>query len=301
MDLGYDSVSTLFLVMFIVTWVFGVLVILLSIIFDCCVCCNTMLVRAQRLQERNRDKFRIALFTTMALGVYIPPAINCFITFFELYNFNASQADIAHQLSNYIDQRTWDKVQIWFDCCGVNNYTYWYSHQDVVPDSCCKVYRPGCGKFTSVDQINERGCMPDVAVHVNEQIKYHTESTQAMFALAFCGLILGCFGILTWAWRKRIAHIKCCSRNRANEDDERNDDGGHLEVDHEEVRLIHNVELPENDNDNIDDTIINIENNDVNNDGVVNVEVNRTMEMEDVLDVYQTNVEEEEDDDPLLE
>ena len=125
-----------------VMWVVGALVVLLSLLFDCHMCCNVMFVKEQRIQERNRDKFRIVLFTIMALGVYIPPAVNCFLSFIHLYNFEyqTTETAIAYYLSIYIGQRKWDKVQIWFDCCGVNNYTYWQSRHEAVPDSCCKDY-----------------------------------------------------------------------------------------------------------------------------------------------------------------
>ena len=296
----FDSVSTLFLVMFIVTWVFGILVILLSLAFDCCICCNVMLIRAQRIQEGNRYKFTRALFTIMALGVYIPPAINCYITYSELHNFDVTQTEITKFLSNYNNQRTWDKVQIWFDCCGVNNYTYWYSHQDVLPDSCCKNYSPGCGNFTSLDQINERGCVSNVAFHVNEQFKCQTEDSQTLFAFAFSGLIIGCFAILICCWYKSIVPIKCCSRIRADQDDELIDDGN-IEANHEEQRLIQNRAVRGDDGDNIgvDDTIINIEDDNIDNDAHVNGEVNRIVEMNDVLDVHQNNAED--DDVQLLE
>ena len=260
-----------------------------------------MFVRGQRIQERNRDKFKIALFTVMALGVYIPPAVNCFLSFIHLYNFDAPETAIAYYLSNYIGQRKWDKVQIWFDCCGVNNYTYWQSRHEAVPDSCCKDYRPGCGNFTSLDQINKRGCVPNVTAHVNEQIRCHTIPDQANFALAFCSLIIFCFVILAWAWLKSGAHLKWCSRKGENQDDELNDDGN-MEANDEEQPLIQNAALrEEGDYDNIDtdDVIINIEDNNVDNDGDGEGEVNRVIEMEDVLDVHQNNIED--DDEQLLE
>ena len=116
--------GTLYSAMVGVMFGVGALVVLLSLLFDCHMWCNVMFVRGHRIQERNRDKFKIALFTAMALGVYISPAINCFLSFIHLYNFDAPQTVIAYYLSD-IGQRKWDKVQVWFDCCGVNNYTYW--------------------------------------------------------------------------------------------------------------------------------------------------------------------------------
>ena len=292
--------GTLYSAMVGVMWGVGALVVLLSLLFDCHMWCNVMFVRGHRIQERNRDKFKIALFTAMALGVQIPPAVNCFLSFIHLYNFDAPQTAIAYYLSKHIDQRKWDKVQIWFDCCGVNNYTYWQSRHEAVPDSCCKDYSPGCGNFTSLYQINERGCVPNVTAHVNEQIRCHTIHDQANFALAFSDLIIGCFVILSWAWLKSRAHLKCLSRNGENQDDELNDDGD-IEANHEEQPLIQNAALLEDDNDNIntDDAIIDIEDNNVDNDGDGDSEVNRVIEVEDVLDVHQNNAED--DDDELLE
>ena len=135
---------------------------------------------------------------------------------------------------------------------------------------------------------------------MNEQIRCHTIPNQANFALAFSILIMGCFVILSWAWLKSGAHLKCCSRNRENQDDELNDDD-HIEANHEEQPLIQNAVLQEEDDDNInaDDTIINIEENNLDSDGDGDREVNRTIETEEILDVHQNNAED--DDEELLE
>ena len=124
-------------------------------------------------------------------------------------------------------------------------------------------------------------------------------STRQILSLAFCSLIIFCFGILAWAWLKSGVHLKCCSRKGENQDDELNDDGD-IEANHEEQPLIQNAALREDDNDNIntDDAIIDIEDNNVDSDGDGDGEVNRIIEMEDVLDVHHNNAE---DDDELLE
>uniref|UniRef100_A0A8C4PX53 Tetraspanin n=1 Tax=Eptatretus burgeri TaxID=7764 RepID=A0A8C4PX53_EPTBU len=55
--------------------------------------------------------------------------------------------------------KAWDIVQTDFRCCGVENYTDWFTAfgEDKVPDSCCLEYGKGCGATLSKTNFQE-GC-----------------------------------------------------------------------------------------------------------------------------------------------
>ena len=297
---------------FLTSLISSAIVIFLSISFEYHMCCNVMFVRGQqRVRERNKEIFKVVLFTVMALAVHLATAIPCFYCFGQLNKFNATRAEINHLLFNY-DERRWNKIQIWFECCGIDNYNYWINNTDIyifrhtkgkiVPDSCCKDYKTGCGNFTNIDQINEEGCLESVTTHINDQIRYHTQDTQAFLLNASVILISVSTLILCWAgrkcnsWagRKCNSCLKCCPGNRQNINDEI-DNNNRNRNDHGQ-EIIENNDIEERGN--VDDTIVNIENEDDNNDNVndnVNDNnygaVNGAMEMDEIVVVHRDDVD----------
>ena len=76
------------------------------------------------------------LFTVMALAVYLETAM-----FLQLQTVARTGTEVG-ELNQFLwgsDEEKWNKIQIWFECCGIDNYHYWRKN---VPDSCCKDYNP---------------------------------------------------------------------------------------------------------------------------------------------------------------
>ena len=278
---------------FLVAFMSSLSVISLSSEFEIHMCCNVMFIRGrQMVRERNRDIFKVILFIVMALGVYLATAIPCYYRYEQLHGFNATRSEISHLLMEYTgtDNRMWNKIQIWFDCCGMDNYTFWINNTNVVPDSCCIVYKTGCGNFTDVNQIHEGGCFKSVTTHINDQIRYHTENTQLGLLFAAFVLMLVAILILGWAGRKCNSCLWCCPQNRQNINDtidDNNRDGN----DHEQQNVENNV-IEEHENAN--DTIVNIENEDDDNDNANNSVndgvVDGAMGMDENVVVHQDDI-----------
>ena len=167
------------------------LLLAINLIFECHLCCNVTFVRGLRIQENNRDVFKFFLFLVLASCVYLPTACILYYRFHGLHNYKAPQNIIASYLDdNWESLQMWDKMQIWFQCCGVYNYTFWYKKlhdTHVLPDSCCKSYQISCGDFKRIEEINEAGCLPNVTAHVTDQVRYHTDMEQNVFVhMTFC-------------------------------------------------------------------------------------------------------------------
>ena len=303
---GRGSNESFRLSVFLVALISSAIVFFLSLAFECHMCCNVMFVRGrQRVRERNREIFKVILFIVMALGVYLVTAIPCYYSYEQLHGFNATRAEINQLLREYTgtDNRMWNKIQIWFDCCGMDNYTFWinntnadirwYLNGKIVPDSCCRVYKTGCGNFTDVNQIHEQGCLKSVTTHINDQIRYHTEVTQSGFLYAAFILMLVSTSILGWARRKCNSCLRCCPKNGQNVND-RIDDNNHDGNDQEQQNVENNEE-----HENPDDTIVNIENedndNDNDNNNVNDGVVNGAIEMDEIVVVHQNDVDDDQE------
>ena len=267
------------------------LLIIMSCIFECHLCCNVTFVRGQRVQENNRDIFKLVLFLALALCIYLPTAYICYYRFCGLHCYKAPEEIIAAYLDDkYESIQIWAKVQIWFECCGIHNYTYWYDKlhdTHVLPDSCCKTYKTGCGNFTRIEDINEAGCLPNVTTHVTDQVRYHTDEQQGMFLNLGLISFFICLAIIMWIRNKCRDRFKCCKNKEnitelVNEEDEVEDREQLVGSDIEET--------PDNENNvDDDDAIINIENvieNDTVN-GAENGTISDGLEMDETVVVHQ--------------
>ena len=81
-----------------------------------------------------------------------------------------------HHSQKMFNTSIWNKIHIAFDCCGAANYTDWTRLQrDLVPDSCCKTYSPGCGRNFSLANIIQTGCLGNLEKHVKLQYLSQTQ------------------------------------------------------------------------------------------------------------------------------
>ncbi|XP_042227531.1 tetraspanin-4-like [Homarus americanus] len=96
------------------------------------------------------------------------------------HSMKETQVDYGTNLS---DTQLWDEIQLEMNCCGVDSYKDWFptdfGNGTDVPDSCCLVVEPGCGKniASSVDPgdyIITEGCRLTVIHAIG--LDYHSLS-----------------------------------------------------------------------------------------------------------------------------
>ena len=97
-----------------------------------------------------------------------------------------------------------NKTQITLKCCGLNGYTDWTRNErDFVPDSCCRIYTPGCGRNFSMDNIYQRGCQGEIKEHIKKQYITQTKDEQIFYlsvSIAFftSAILITFFSVKTW-------------------------------------------------------------------------------------------------------
>ena len=98
----------------------------------------------------------------------------------------------------------WNKTQITLKCCGLNGYTDWTRNErDFVPDSCCRIYTPGCGRNFSMENIYQRGCEGEIKEHIKKQYITQTQDEQIFYlsvSIAFftSAILITFFSVKTW-------------------------------------------------------------------------------------------------------
>ena len=151
-------------------------------------------------KRRNRDAFQfvLSLFLLFSYGLQI---LYYFHAYTKLRYYSLPEEVIADRLftsmeSQFYEQdtikRSWDKVQLNYDCCGAQNYTDWSRIlTDKVPHSCCKVHASGCGNISvNVDAIYHAGCAKSFASHISDQVKL-----QSVYFIIFL-LLIGVINLL---------------------------------------------------------------------------------------------------------
>ena len=98
----------------------------------------------------------------------------------------------------------WNETQITLKCCGLGGYSDWTStKQDTVPDSCCRIYKPGCGGNFSMENIYQRGCEGKLKEHIKKQYITQTQDEQIFYlsvSVAFftSAILITFFSVKTW-------------------------------------------------------------------------------------------------------
>jgi CD63 antigen len=94
---------------------------------------------------------------------------------------------------------TWNIMQSDFQCCGVNNSTDWattpkFQDTDDVPDTCCKVFKDGCGKgkATSKEDINSTGCFVKFENFISSNATTAIGVGVGVIVLLFLGICVSC-------------------------------------------------------------------------------------------------------------
>jgi hypothetical protein len=90
-----------------------------------------------------------------------------------------------------------EQVQQSFECCGVDQATYWkdrYTDQISTPDSCCKKMVTNCGKHAldkDTKTIYLRGCAEPLYIHLRKEYTVLIGMNFAVTVLALISAILG--------------------------------------------------------------------------------------------------------------
>ena len=135
-------------------------------------------------KQRNKDILKFVTFLLL-LVLYGLQTIFYVLVYMIVRDFSLSE-EVTWSVSVYLSQfiydqnviikRSWDKLQLNFECCGANSYVDWARiFTNEVPTSCCKIDTPGCGNISlSLDAINQGGCAKPFVSHVYDQIKLQT-------------------------------------------------------------------------------------------------------------------------------
>ena len=104
----------------------------------------------------------------------------------------------------------WNKTQITLKCCGLDGYTDWTEiEQDIVPDSCCRIPKPGCGKNLSVENIYQRGCQEKLTQHIKRQYITQTQDEQIFYLIVSIVFFASANVIMFFS-------VMTCMRNKEN-------------------------------------------------------------------------------------
>ena len=139
-----------------------------------------------RERQRKISTFMAAIVPVVIAGLFLFTVCLSWYAFwmlrfaigFNLYefytsmkeNFNLQSSNGPHLMGIRVKSETlshWNKTQITLKCCGFHSYTDWTRiERDVVPDSCCKIHEPGCGKNFLLENIYQRGCERKLTEHI---------------------------------------------------------------------------------------------------------------------------------------
>ena len=136
--------------------------------------------------------------------------------------------------------KPWKRLQLAFECCGVDGYTDWTNttYKDL-PDSCCISVSKGCGTDALGDpsklkNIYKKGCFVFLKDLFNKQTRVETLNFQLFLCIAFVILIfLSIIMFLCARTRRSLPYIEQVRH----------------EILEEEESIIGNPELEENDED----------------------------------------------------
>ena len=98
----------------------------------------------------------------------------------------------------------WNKPQIALKCCGLGGYTDWTgTKQGTVPDSCFRIYKPGCGRNFTLNNIYRTGCDVKLADHIEDQYYIQTRNQQNAFhtvSIVFLtwAILITFFSVMAW-------------------------------------------------------------------------------------------------------
>ena len=256
--------------------VFAQFLLISAGIHECCFCCNITLYRQVRQNQRLRYRIYSTIIVMMFLSVYTLAVYIWVYLYIHLRYYNIPEQivldSMTQSMNNYPSDKekakSWNTLQSRYECCGIHNYTDWYTVlHNTVPDTCCKVCNPGCGKNVSVPvKFYPNGCLNYTITFINDQVLLQTITHQTIclfiIVFSFCsGLLITYLSI-----KEYFAEMECCKpQNRLNANVRESQENlleNNIEENNDEPvpNMNHNVDEPEQNNEiNEDNHVINVD------------------------------------------
>ena len=172
----------------ILVWVFLIIVSLFLCVLavKCSFSCIDTFYKGYQHKRSNRDCLNIA-FVMLRTTLFIFLIVQFFSMCIRLWTFSVSCEIISTMLPLSMDFKKlyisgmitpkklmWDKLQLNYECCGVNNYTDWTNISvNTFPNSCCKLHAINSGNIPcGIDDINQAGCAKHFASHISHYVRH---------------------------------------------------------------------------------------------------------------------------------
>ena len=181
-------------------------------IVECGQCCFVAFIRGLRPNERRTDMRTFFFYLLVFLTAYVPIGCFHFQYYYYLKHFSISPDFDLDIHFNFITIN-WNKTQMFYECCGLHNYSYWGSS---IPYSCCRnPQMPNCTADHS--NVYQKGCAQDIRNFVNDQVRYQTSNAQAYcFAVGVVLLLIGITS-LHFARKSYCGNFRCVEAVRIRE------------------------------------------------------------------------------------
>ena len=152
-------------------------------------CCFVTFIRGLRPNERRTDMRTFFFYLLVFLTAYVPIACLHFQYYYYLKHFSISPDDFGiDSADEIVIIINWNKTQVFFECCGFHNYTYWGQS---IPYSCCRNPQiPHCAEDLS--NVYQKGCAQDISNFMTDLVRCRTSNTQVYcFAVGVVLLLIG--------------------------------------------------------------------------------------------------------------
>ncbi|XP_022052974.1 tetraspanin 36 [Acanthochromis polyacanthus] len=157
-------------------------------------CCSTL----------RESKFGLGFFFLIIMAIFAAEVAALVFSFIYQGRINGSLARPMNDVfSKYGEQETEtkaiDSMQSEWKCCGVRNYTSWSnttwfaSHSNTVPLSCCKNATSQCtGRLDQPQLLNTEGCEPKLEHLLQDVLKYAMLVVFGFAIIKFFGMLSVC-------------------------------------------------------------------------------------------------------------
>ena len=160
--------------------------------------CNISFIRDLRANDRRKAVLSFISFFLTFCVVYLPISGLHIRTFYLMKNYEISANGLLFNLHDFKQAPYSNKMQVFFDCCGINNYTDWSSK---IPHSCCiDLKKHNCTE--NVSDIFQTGCLKSLNAFVNVQVRGQTFYVQ-VHCLAV-GVILLLIGVMSLLFARKV-------------------------------------------------------------------------------------------------
>ena len=186
-------------------------------IVECGQCCFVAFIRGLRPNERRTDMRSFFFYLLVFITAYVPIACLHFQFYYYLKYFSISPDDFNIDLDN-VDEMfiiiNWNKTQLFFECCGFHNYSYWGQS---IPYSCCRNPQiPNCAE--NLSNVYQKGCAQDISNFMTDLVRCRTSNTQTYCFVVGVVLLLIGLKSLHFAQNSYCGSFRCAEPVRIREE-----------------------------------------------------------------------------------